>query len=162
MKYSKYEKYYKYIIYFIFACLMFLKHVPMDYISDDAVVSAFVTEQSLYENFLHRWYYNGRIFTDVLANIFYRQPMILWKVFDTCIYVLSAVLMKKIFTKDRWQDALISCGLILLYPTEYLKSAGYIATTTNYVYPVVCLLVVMFYIKSNRIFRGQLQAPCVL
>ena len=56
-------------------------------------------------------------------------------------------------------EALLSCVLILLYPIDYLKSAGYIATTTNYIYPVVCLLMIMFYMKC--FYHGERIKPYI-
>ena len=47
---------------------------------------------TLWEAFLFRWGYNGRIVTDVFANIWYRFPsMMWWKYFDTGIYKANSV-----------------------------------------------------------------------
>ncbi|MBQ2897223.1 MAG: hypothetical protein IJE46_02750 [Clostridia bacterium] len=138
---------YKIAIYIFFVSIIFFIRLPFGYISDDAVVAPTVTTQTIWENFMQRWLYNGRIFTDVLANMFYRIPMIYWKLFDTLVYVIMATLISKIFTKNTWFDLLMTCGLILLFPINCLNSAGYIATTTNYVYPVLCMLFVAYHLN---------------
>ena len=119
-------------------------------ISDDAVVAPTIYSQTLMQNFIARWEYNGRIFTDVLANLFYRMPLVVWKLFDVSVYIAIALLTCVIFTENRWKDIAIVCTLILLFPMNYLSSAGYIATSTNYVYPVACLLTVMYQLFTAR------------
>lgn len=142
------DNYNKTLIYISFTIVLFWIRIPMVCVSDDAIVRASVQDQSLFDNFIHRWTYNGRIFTDVLANVFYRMPMTVWKVFDVGIYLAIAFMLARLFTQNSWKNVLSICALILLYPTEYLISAGYIATSTNYVYTVFSLLYICIYIQD--------------
>lgn len=142
------EKRNRCIIYTMFAIVLFLIRIPMGYVSDDAVVSQAIHDQSLLENFIHRWTYNGRIFTDVFANAFYRVPIIVWKIFDVGVYLAIASMLVRLFTPNTWKSVLVVCVLILTFPTEYLVSAGYIATSTNYVYTVLGLLYICVYIRD--------------
>lgn len=138
----------KCMIFLIFAGLLFCMRIPVTYIADDAMVAPTITDQTLLENFIAHWTDNGRIFTDVLANIFYRMPIIVWKIFDTGVYCLIAGLITKLFTKNTWKDLLIVCILLFLFPFSYMASAGYIATSANYIYPVLCLLVILLPITN--------------
>ena len=142
------EEYLKFLVYAILALFMFVIHLRMTYISDDAVIYATIKDQTLLENFIHRWTYNGRIFTDVLANLFYRIPMIFWKVFNVGIYVLLAVIIVKTFTNNTLTDVITVCVLIVMFPIRYLSSAGWVATATNYLYTVLGLLVIVYHIKQ--------------
>lgn len=152
----------------LFASLLYIIRVPYGLISDDALVAPTVTIQTLLENFLFRWNYNGRIFTDVLANVFYRMPIIIWKLFDVLVYIRMVLLLSRVFTKNSWLDLLVVCELVLLFPMGYLTSAGYIASTTNYVYPVACLLEIAYFLslishgKHISIIRYPFLLICVL
>lgn len=147
---NKKECWRKLLILCLFAGILYVIRIPYGLVSDDAVIAQTINSQTLLGNFMDRWQYNGRIFTDVLANLFYRMPMIVWKLFDIAIYILIALLISKIFTEDSWTDISIVCVLILMFPGSYLGSAGYIATTTNYVYPVAGLLGVMYHVSRVR------------
>lgn len=134
----------KFCIYLTYAIFFFWQHYHVGYVGDDLIMGPGVDTYTLWENFVWHWDYNGRIVTDVFANIWYRFPsMMWWKVFDTGVYVITAMLISRIFTKNTWKHVLIVCGLILLFPFNYMESAGYIATSANYLYPLVGVLVIL-------------------
>jgi len=142
------EKTIKFCIYLVFSIFFFWKHYFLEYVGDDLIMGPGVDTYSLWENFVWHWGYNGRIVTDVFANIWYRFPsMMWWKVFDTGVYVVLAMLITRIFTKNKWYHALVVCLLILVFPFVYMMSAGWIATSANYLYPFVGALVVVRMIK---------------
>lgn len=144
----------KFCIYLVYAIFFFWRHFFLEYVGDDLIMGPGVDSYSLWENFVWHWGYNGRIVTDVFANIWYRFPsMWWWKVFDTGVYVVTAMLISRIFTKNRWYHALVVCLLILIFPFNYMESAGYIATTANYLYPLVGVLVILrmiVYVLENQ------------
>lgn len=140
----------KLLILFIFSCVLYAIRVPYGLISDDAVVAPTISEQTLFENIIYHWKYNGRIITDVFANLFYRMPIIVWKLFDILVYIIIVLLISACFTRNSCADILLVCTMVLLFPADYLNSAGYIATSTNYVYPVACLLGVVYNIYLVR------------
>lgn len=142
------EKTAKICIYLVYAIFFFWRHYHLTYVGDDLIMGPGVDTYSLWENFVWHWDYNGRIVTDVFANIWYRFPsMMWWKVFDTGVYVIFAMLMTHIFTKNKWYHVLVVCMLILVFPFDYMMSAGWIATTANYLYPFVGALVLVRMIK---------------
>lgn len=158
----------KFLILIIFFCVLYWIRASYGLISDDEVVAKTIESQTLFENFIARWQYNGRIFTDVLANLFYRVPIFTWKTFDVLVYVGIALLMSKIFTQNSQRDLLVVCAMILLFPMQYLDSAGHIASSTNYVYPVACLLVITYFVwlissgKQVRWWQYIITLLCVL
>lgn len=143
----------KRIIYLFFAFIMFVQHYDLVYVGDDSIMGPGVDTYTLWDNFLWHWDYNGRIITDVFANVFYRMPMMIWKVFDSALYIVMGMLISRTFTKNRVQDVLVVCGLLLLFPFFYMESAGYIATSANYFYPTLCIFVVIrhiTYVLENK------------
>lgn len=137
------EKSAKFFIYLAYAIFFFWRHYSLTYVGDDLIMGPGVDTYTLWENFVWHWGYNGRIVTDVFANVWYRIPMMCWKLFDTGVYVVLAMLISRIFTKNRWYHVLIVCGLILIFPFIYMESAGYIATSANYLYPIVGVFVIL-------------------
>ena len=148
------EKTIKVCIYIMYALFFYWRHYHLTYVGDDLIMGPGVDTYSLLENFIWHWGYNGRIVTDVFANVWYRFPsMMWWKVFDTGVYVITAMLIARIFTKNTWQHVCIVCGLVLLFPFNYMESAGYIATSANYLYPIVGVLVILrmiTYVLENQ------------
>lgn len=125
--------------------LILLIHMPWDIISDDAV--NLDLELSCFEYFVRQWRENGRYFTDSLAYFFLNGPFWVWKLFDSVLYVLLAKMTAYLFGEELIWD-LASCGMILLFPFEYMISAGYIATSANYMYPVFCVILIFFCLKK--------------
>lgn len=148
MTLSSNEERIKRFLYLAFTVAVFCMHLPMQYFNDDLTVLPSIESKSLWDFFLLRFYSNGKIFTDVLANFFYRFPLIFWKLFDTAVYLLIALLIVKTFSDNTWQDVLTTCILISLFPFWYMSTAGWVATTTNYLYPMLCLLVVASCVKQ--------------
>ena len=142
------EKVIKIVLYIAFVGIYFYYHIPMGYQCDDAVVAPTISEYSLWERFVYLFFYNGRILTDTLANFFYRMPMIIWKVIDSLAYALFAYLIAHIFTQKRAKDLCLVMVLMLLFPIDYMASAGYIATTTNYIYTTMAILIAIIPLKA--------------
>lgn len=147
MNVGKKEQIYKFMVYVTFFFLILIIHFPWTYIGDDLMMAPGVENESLVEHFVIRYFSNGRICTDVLANAFYRIPMKIWKVFDAGIYVVIAMLISWLFTANTYKHVLSVCMLMLLFPFDYLGTAGYVCVTTNYVYTVLGILLILVPIK---------------
>lgn len=132
------------IIYICFGLLIFVLHIHMGYISDDMVNINSHTGISFMDLVGIYWESNGRFFTDVLANLLYRIPMALWKLGDTLVYIIMARIIVKVFTRDTKEDVIVVCAIMLMYPFSYLASAGYIATSANYIYPIFAILLALY------------------
>lgn len=138
----------KWSVYGIFTVFIFFIHIPWIYIGDDLALLPGTAEYTISDRFVYLYNWNGKILTDLLANILYRIPFISWKAFDTLIYLGIAVLIVKLFTKNTILDVFIVCCLILSFPFYYISTAGYICVSTNYVYPTLCILFVASRIKK--------------
>ncbi len=125
--------------------LIVLIHMPWNIISDDAVNLELGLSCSDY--FVRQWNENGRYFTDTLAYVFLKGPFLFWKLFDSFLYVLLAKMTAYLLGEDVIWDV-ACCGMMLLFPFEYMISAGYIATSANYMYPVFCIVLIAFCLKK--------------
>lgn len=141
------EKVQRFLIYALLLLIVFIRHFDLTYVGDDFIMGPGVDEYTLWDNFIWHWESNGRIITDVFANIWYRVPMMIWKLFDTALYGFAAMLIARVFTRNRVKDLFVVNLLLLLFPFIYMESAGYIATSANYFYPMFAILIVTRHIK---------------
>lgn len=137
----------KLLIYGIFALFMLLKHLPLAYCGDDAYLLPLVGVRSFEEHFVELYRYNGKIFTDFMAFLFYHLSYSLWKAFNTGVFVAVALLLVQLFTQNTPADVLAVCALVAIFPLGYLGTAGYIATCANYLYPFLGLLLVAWQLR---------------
>lgn len=135
-------------IYACFGVYMLLCHLPLPMLSDDTVIAPLASTRGFWEHFKILYYFNGKIFTDYLAFLFHHIPYTLWKVFNTGVFVLIAVLLAHLFTDKTPQAVLLTCGLVMAFPLWYLCSAGYIASSTNYLYPLAGILLIACSLKA--------------
>lgn len=77
---------------------------------------------------------------------------LLWKILDIVIFTSLPVLLCGLLGvtgRGRW----FVTGLVLLYPFADMASAGWIATTTNYLWPLWGVLVIGMVLKQLRCGR---------
>lgn len=91
----------------------------------------------------HYWNANGRYSADAAAEILVQHYQ-LWKVLDIIVFLLIAVLLCYILKLQKYQQVWTLLGAILLVQFTYLKSAGYVSTTTNYTFTLLGVLFVAF------------------
>lgn len=151
---ASYIKTNKNIIYVCLFIYFLMIHIPLEYVSDDYIhYTAEVWKLSFSEIFkFHYADFNGRICTDVLGKLMFKIPFIVWKVLDSLIWVIIARIMAYLFTEEDWESHLVVCSLIVLFPYNYMRSAGYIMTTANYIYTILALLLV--FIPIRKIMKG--------
>lgn len=142
------------LLYSIFFIFIFIKHLPMGYISDDKMNIQYLQDLSIFQFISQRFFENGRFLTDGLAYICYHIPLMIWKIIDSLVYLLLLKLIAYEFTDNSFADTLVVSLTVLLFPFSYLKSAGYIATSTNYIYTLLCMLIAILpiigYVKYDK------------
>lgn len=80
---------------------------------------------------------------------FVSQVGILWKILDSLVITFVAKLIYLIFSKKGNQFKWLSCIFVSVYPLLDMSSAGWIATTVNYYWPLLAILVHVFYMKKE-------------
>lgn len=137
----------KAVIYGFFTLFMLLQHLWLPMCGDDAYLLPLVGARSIPEHFVELFHYNGKIFTDFSAFLFYHLPYVVWKVFNTGIFLAMALLLTQLFTQKTTADVLAVCALVAIFPLGYLGTAGYIATCANYLYPLCGLLFIAWQLQ---------------
>ena len=130
------------IVIAIFAFVILMIHKSMYIISDDMVnLDLGVNFSNVFSYIQDRYYHIGKFLCDGLAFVLYCIPFKLWKILDTLAYVVMLLLIWDMFTDRSIKMLAVTATGICLFPiTHYMSSAGYIMTTTNYIYPVIALL----------------------
>ena len=145
-------------IYACFGVYMFLCHLPLPIQGDDASYFAtIIGNRGFLEHLKILYHFNGKIFTDYLAFFFYHAPYLVFKTCNTGMFVLVAWMLTHLFTDKTPQSVLLTCALVMIFPLWYLGTAGYIATSTNYLYPLAGLLLIACQLKA--LCKGQKLPP---
>lgn len=128
----------------LFLLVVIYKHLGLPIVQDDVVRSNM--SNNIFEIVKYYWNFNGRLTTDSLAVVLVHHFHI-WMLIDCLAYVMLLALLIKIF--ERNSTVFVGCTmiLILVFPFEYWKSAGYVSTTTNYLYCTVGFLGVIYFVK---------------
>ncbi|WP_251551948.1 DUF6056 family protein [Neobacillus muris] len=95
----------------------------------------------------HSW--SSRIFIEALLVILvHLEP--LWRILDTAIIILGAVSISKLVPSHHERATnWIIIGLLFMYPFTHMGSAGWMATTLNYLWPLSFGLIAMIPIKKT-------------
>ena len=152
-----------YLPFLVFFVIVFLWHFRLIPAGDDLYFSRVYYEQNIFV-FL-AWHYEtwtSRLIIEFFITIFAGLPQIIWNFIDSVIFTLIAVIIPKITfndTKINEKKSLIynslSCVLVLLYIYTIngaLWSAGYIASTITYTWPLFFMLL-HFYLVKKYLFN---------
>ena len=139
-----------YLPFIILFLVYFMMHLVVRYIGDDAINhdNTYPDGQISYLIFSYNnW--SSRLFIYLVNNYMYMLPIIVWKILDTIVVVTGAICISKIFNvkKNLFFDYII-CLLVTIYPFKIMGSAGFVATTLTYYWPMVFLLICLIPIKK--------------
>lgn len=135
----------------LFLLVVIYNHLGLPIVHDDATRSNMFFN-NIFEIIKYYWDFNGRLTTDSLAVIL-AQHFHIWTIIDCLAYIMLLVLLIKIFECN--STVFVGCTmiLILVFPFNYWESAGYVSTTTNYLYCTVGFLGIIYLVKS--IMKGK-------
>lgn len=101
------------------------------------------------------WLWSSRLTTNVFMWSFIKQPDLVWKIADILMLQLLPILLSFLIidyedadTKDIMKKVWIINLLLLMYPFADMSTAGWISTTTNYLFPMVIALITLVPIKK--------------
>lgn len=111
------------------------------------------------DRYLH---WGSRTQAETLLIFISHWPFIIWQVLDSLIFTGTVYLFAKISWrlchKASYNLQLAAAALIfvVLYPILDMKTAGWITTTVNYLWPAFCLLCMVLY--AIRLVQGEKQS----
>lgn len=131
----------EYIPFYFFAVIQMIYHIVMREATSSDAMSFFreqLKTQTLMEYIVDRYHsWSSRVIIEGLL-CYISQNMILWKVLDWCMWMLLVFSLGYLFQwkKNREKNWWIIVGLLLIYPLKDLNTAGWMATTMNYLWPL--------------------------
>lgn len=123
----------------IFIMMIVLHFIAVPGLNDDKWFASILNDKSLQEYWI--WRYNtwsSRLIIETILIFFTKYSFFLWRIADSMVIVLLVYSISRIFLeKSNYKyDIWILIGLILLYPFYQMSSAGWVATTLNYLWPL--------------------------
>jgi hypothetical protein len=136
-----------FLLLFLYVCLL---HIFMVLCGDDLSFKNSLNNQS-FKSFLIFRYENwtSRLIIEGLMVLLLKAGFLAWKVLDITIYMLLAYSISEIFNKNKTKDwNILLVFLIILYPIKDMSTAGWTATSMNYIWPLSLGLYSLISIKK--------------
>ncbi len=126
-------EYYPFILFFV---LMLLMHLVMGVNGDDIRYAKVLSNQTLVDYIGYRYYnWSSRLVIESILIVLARQNMILWEILDCILYTLAVYFsIKFVNLKNSKHIAFLGVLLFLMCPFHEMASAGWMATTLNYLW----------------------------
>jgi len=128
-----------YIVVFFF---IFVLHLFMKFSNDD--VEFFCKQLDIYSwfDYIKMRYetWTSRVFIEGIL-VYFSRHLFLWRICDSLVICLLVYSINKLVFEDKKIGNLIFVtGIVLVYPFLHMKTAGFCATTLNYLWPFTFLL----------------------
>ena len=125
-------------ILFILQFILFISIKPIRY--DDAFYIQSITGVPVISFVCARYQsWTSRVLIEATLGIIFRSSKFIWTFGTIFFMTLIGYSMSKLFVKKDNKKELIMMilWLVILYPVERMSSAGWAATTVNYIWPLV-------------------------
>lgn len=143
--------------YLIFLSVMIVYHCLLKInFGDEVKYFGKVLSQSSYAEFIvKRWNtWSSRILIELVLITVAHISYILWRVLDILVWTLALFSLSKLLDIDkRSKEMGMLTLLILLYPFFHMRSAGWVATSLNYIWPLAFGLYALTIIR--KIYHDQ-------
>lgn len=122
---------------------------------DDVNYAQLLNERTLLEQLVYSYYnWSARTLVDIGLVVMNYLPGLVWRLANPVMVVLCAHALACIAgVRHNTQTCWYICGTMLLYPWQVMSSAGWITTTTAFLWPAAAALLAL--IPTAQIFRGQ-------
>ena len=121
-------------------------------LSDDGIFKEVLKNQTLAQHISNLYFVtNGKIFPDSMAAIFTYLNPVIWKTVNIVILFIIAVCIQKLFVPSR--SIALCLFAVFLLDFGLLPSAGYVATSANYVWTSAAALIALLPLKYADRFR---------
>ena len=157
---EKIEKYSKsiYMPFILLAVILICFHIPIEKSGDDKWFQNILNNQNIIDYSIERyqtWTARNVIETVLVSLTNTHVSTMIWKVLNICMFELIAYSIYKIFIKDIKDNnkklvlTYILIFGILLIPKNLFNDAGWMATTTNYLWALALGIFTCTLIKKN-------------
>jgi len=125
-------------------------HARMPFAGDDPLYAQALADQTWAE-FCYQQYstWSSRLIIETLTIWMCRLPTFIWAIMDSLIIVAITCLTVLLSGNETDASAVpVACGLWCLYPMHDMGTAGFITTTTFYLWPLAAMLTVLWLLRG--------------
>ena len=139
--------------YVLFFILLFI-HIQLNVSTGDDVNFAIRAKSMTFTDFNIYKYYNWssrQLIESVLYFISVHSHV--WMLLNSLVITIIAKLIEAIFCNHTIKMKILCCIGTLIYPLIDMSSAGWMATTINYYWPLGAILINLYYLKANNFIK---------
>lgn len=163
MKVNTKKSFLMYLPFILFFAIILIWHFMLPRIGDDLAFSDMFHKYDIFSFLVWRYEtWSSRLLIEFFLAPLAALPKVIWIFLDSIIFLLIAVLISKItLNAEKISEKKLviynslSCIMVLIYIftiSGALSSAGYIASTLNYTWPL-CFGLLHFYLAKNYVFN---------
>lgn len=123
----------------LFAVALYV-HLLWEPFGDDTWFATILDNRTIGEYYLWRYQtWSSRLIVESVLIFMCRSNIILWRILNSAIIVLLVYSLVELIGNNQNRKVVeiwTVLGIVLLFPFVYLSSAGWIATTLNYLWPL--------------------------
>lgn len=141
----------QHFVYLLFFAVIAVYHIFIKVNFGDDIFFGNVLENMSLLEFLKSRYvtWSSRLLIEGLLVPLSTINPIVWKVCDTFVCVSIIYCLNRLMKFDnKFFGALMTCGFFLLYPFIHMSTAGWIATTLNYLWPFAAMLITLLSVRK--------------
>lgn len=145
--------------YIILLIAMIAIHIPLTLdIYDDAYFSSILRDQSITGWLAARYFtWSSRLIIEFFLGLILKSGKWIWVFFDCCVILIGAHSLSNLISdgsdfKINW----LTVSLFLIFPFRIFRSAGWAATTINYLWPLclgLCAVIPIKKVFTNEAIR---------
>ena len=141
------------VIIFVLHLILMMFITPNRY--DDAVFLENIAEQPILSYIMPRYQdWTSRFLIEFALCGVLKLSKYVWILVEALMVALAAYSMSKLFVKDnKKENNMMLIFMMLLYPLNVMNSAGWAATTVNYIWPLATMLYALIPIK--KMWNGE-------
>lgn len=136
---------------FLILCIaMIILHINMIPFGDDNFFGTVLNNKNLFQYLNERYYgWSSRLTIESIMVIILSIGFNFWRILDVLVINLLAITLSKLFndSNNREFNWFITI-MIILYSFIDMSSAGWVATTLNYIWPLTFGIFSLMYIKK--------------
>lgn len=138
------------VTYVLMFALFFIAHINLDYYGDDYVFRDLLIENGFIGTLSIRWKtWTSRLIIESIL-LLVTQNMWIWKILNSImLVVLVHAISKLTFAKITLGNIILTFFIIHLYPFIDMYSAGWMATSVNYLWPLTLMTVAFIPIRKR-------------
>lgn len=140
----------EYLPFIILFCLLFIYFSSVDYTTGDYIFFKNATKFSEVFNWMIFRYntWSSRNLIELVLVLLCKLPSQFWIISTSLIMILFDYMILKLFSKFTLKNSLLIVSLSIILLSFDFSSAGFVATTTNYLFPGTIGLVAIYPIKK--------------